>query len=211
MRMTAVIMKMTIGEVSPVARCNNSTGTLTNSSELQARWPEFFLGETKGTKDVDDDDRNPKDSDPHVVWHCSCSIPILEDKTCNSQFKRENDHPLGKVSIAHTDKCDLIIYLENIVVTHSETPWRIDKANGVCVETTGDRVHDSHFTKSVHNHEHHDTNDREIDQDRSRTLVNMLVTWQDAGDFWSYLTPLTKAPPEPTKNPAPIEPPNQLC
>jgi hypothetical protein len=39
--------------------------------------------------------------------------------------------------------------LEDVVPAHGETPGRINEASGVGIETTGDGVHNSEFTKSV--------------------------------------------------------------
>jgi len=65
---------------------------------------------------------------------------------------------------------DILTYLKDIIPAHSKSPRRIDESDGICVETTSDRVHNGKFTKSVDNVEHHDTNDHEIDEHKTGSL-----------------------------------------
>lgn len=81
-------------------------------------------------------------------------IPIPDRKATDSKFKRQNNSPL-----------------EDVVPTHGKTPGRIDEASRVGIETTGNREHDSELAKGVDDVEHHDTDDHEIDKERSRAAV----------------------------------------
>lgn len=79
-------------------------------------------------------------------------IPILHSNTADCQFEWHDNGPL-----------------HDVVPAHGETPGRIDKASRVSVEATRDREHDSEFAESVDRVEHHDTNDAEVDKERSGT------------------------------------------
>ena len=45
--------------------------------------------------------------------------------------------------------------LEDVVPSHGEAPGRVDEADRVSVETTGDGEQDGHFTKGVDHVDHH--------------------------------------------------------
>lgn len=119
--------------------------------ELEARCPKLLFGVTKSTKQVDDDDGDEEDGDPYGSR--DVGIPIRNRNTTDGQLKRKNGSPL-----------------KNIVPAHGETPGRIDETSRVCVERTRDGIHDGEFTESIHDVEHHDTDDEEINEERTRAL-----------------------------------------
>ena len=67
----------------------------------------------------------------------------------------------------------------HVIPAHSKTPGRIDEASRVCVETTRDGIHDSEFTKGVHDVKDHDTSDSEADEDRGRATLGHGTTRTD--------------------------------
>ena len=89
-------------------------------------------------------------------------IPVPDRETAHSKFERQDDGPL-----------------EDVVPAHGETPGRIDEASRVGIETTGNREHDSELTKGVHDVEHHDADDHEIDKQRGRTAVVQRLAGTD--------------------------------
>lgn len=119
--------------------------------QLECRRCELLLCVTKRSKDVDDEDGKPEHRDPHA--DADTIVPVGYGDTADRQFQGQDDCPL-----------------ENVVPTHGKTPRRVDEASRVSVEATGDRVHDGEFTKGVDDVEHHDTDDEEVDEERSRAL-----------------------------------------
>ena len=89
--------------------------------------------------------------------YISSPIPPLDCETSDDELERKDDG-LNQLSVDNRNCCyanQEVYPLEDVVPTHCEAPRRIDEANGVGVETTGDRVQHSHFTESVHDVEHH--------------------------------------------------------
>lgn len=99
--------------------------------------------------------------------------------------------------------------------TYGESPRGIDEAVRIGIEATGDGVHAAQLTKGVDDVEHHDPHgsvsatarpgSEDVDQDAWEPMVAYPMirksTRSEPGP------PVLKALPEPTKKPAPMEPP----
>jgi len=107
------------------------------------------------------------------------SWPIVENQTADSQFERKDNEPLVKLVKPNFIFRIDYSHLEDVVPTHSESPGWINETDGVGVETSRDRVHNSHFTEGIDNVEHHDTDDNEIDKNGSGTTLNEGTTRTD--------------------------------
>lgn len=101
-----------------------------NGTELQARGPEFFFRIAERPKDIDDDDSNHENGNPH--GDTDINLPVVNCETGDRQFQWHDNSPL-----------------KNVVPTHGEAPGGVNEAGRVGVKTTRDRVHDSEFTESV--------------------------------------------------------------
>lgn len=60
--------------------------------QLEQRCPKLFLGVAQSTKDVDDDDKDPKYRNPY--GHTDVFVPVLDRKRADRQFERQDDNPL---------------------------------------------------------------------------------------------------------------------
>ena len=56
--------------------------------ELNTRRPEFFLGVTKSTEYIDEDDEEPENGHPYTDTSTLGTVPILHSKTSDVEFKR---------------------------------------------------------------------------------------------------------------------------
>lgn len=123
--------------------------------KLQDRNPEFFFGVSHDTEQTDNADSDEEYDDPDSDVDILSPFPPLDRKTSDNKFEWKNDS-LCNMLEAIRRQADWEIYpLEDIVPAHCKAPSRIDEANRVGVETTGDRVQHSHLTKSVDDVEHH--------------------------------------------------------
>ena len=89
-------------------------------------------------------------------------VPVTDSERRDGEFERYDDSPL-----------------EDVVPAHGKTPRGVDEASRVRVETTRDRIHDSELTKGVHDVEHHDTDDEEIDEQGGRATVGKGLAGTD--------------------------------
>lgn len=67
----------------------------------------------------------------------------------------------------------------DIVPTHSKAPGRINKANRVGIEATGNGIHHGQLAERVDDVEDHNTSDAEANEDRSRTALSQGRTRTD--------------------------------
>lgn len=126
-----------------------------DGGHLEDGGEELFLGVTDGTKQVDDDDDDEEDGDPDSEGYVVG--PVVQGDATDNKLKRQDNGPL-----------------EDIVPAHGKTPRGVDETSRVCVEATRDRVHNSEFTESEHGVEHHDTDDHEIDEQRTGSLYQIM-------------------------------------
>lgn len=123
-----------------------------NGDEFEQTRPELFLCIAQCAKDVDYDENQPEDGNPNGYAHSR--VPILDSKSGNSQFKRQDDGPL-----------------EDVIPAHRKSPGRIDEASRVGVEPSGNREYDGEFSQSIYDIEDHNADNAERQQKSSRTLV----------------------------------------
>ncbi len=100
-------------------------------SQLEDCRGEFFFGVPKGSKYVDNDDKDEEDGNPDADRNVS--VPVLNRDATDCEFQWQDGCPL-----------------KDVVPTHSKAPRRIDEACRVGVEAARNRIHDSKFTESVH-------------------------------------------------------------
>lgn len=62
------------------------------------------------------------------------------------------------------------------ICTYSKAPGRVDEAGNIDVEATRDRVHNSELAKSEDDVEHHDTDDKVVNDQTSRAARSEGVT-----------------------------------
>ena len=125
--------------------------------ELQQRDPELFLGVSENTEHADDDDGEGEDGDPYGKMHVGRSRPPLDCETGDHKFERKDDCLDATLELVRV-RCSesrITCPLEDVVPSHGKAPGRIDEADRVRVETTGDREQDGQFTESVDDVDHH--------------------------------------------------------
>ncbi len=161
-----------------------------DSGQLETAGPEFLLSVSEHAEDVDQNDEEKENGNPDT--NVDVHAPIADCETGDDEFKRQDNGPL-----------------EDVVPTHGETPRRIDEPGRISIETAGNGIHDGKLAQRIHDVEDHETDDAEIDDERSRTLDRWYQKTAHDGQEEEQLklTPRLRALPEPTKRPAPMEPP----
>lgn len=131
-------------------------------------------------------DDYPEYGNPASNWNLVC--PVVYGSSGNGDFERKHDSPL-----------------EDIIPAHSESERGVEETTSKGVETTGNRVKDSHFSQSLEIVRQCQIQ-KTLTEHTWVTLINMApmrihAIRTPAGP------PLWRADPEPTNRPVPILPP----
>jgi hypothetical protein len=132
-----------------------------NGAQLEETRPELLLGVTKGTEAADESEGDKEDG--HEDGRVDASLgPVVDCKGRDDNLKGQDEEPL-----------------QEVVPAHSETPRGVNEASDEDVETTGNRVHESHLTQSHDDVEHHDTDEEVVEEKRDGATTVESTTSAD--------------------------------
>ena len=117
-------------------------------------------------EELDNDQCGQESGNPYT--NVQILAPITDGQTCCSDFEGQNSEPLDCIIPAHskTPVTALLAgyYAADLDRARLNLPGWINEADDVCVESAVDGICDCELTQSLHDEEHHHSNDHETDE-----------------------------------------------
>lgn len=143
--------------------------------DLDRREDKLGLAKSTDTEEVDGDDGDEKDGDPHRRVDTVAALPELHREGSGHDFERERHKPLEGIAvifvleILQTHSKDRILLLgSNSLPRHRETPCLVDETTRINGESSSHWVSDCKLTQSVGGAKHRDSNKTVCDEQTCR-------------------------------------------
>lgn len=121
-------------------------------ADLDDREYEFHFAIAADAEVLDPAEEHEEYRNPHCNVDVPRGLPELKRDTGSGKLEGEDSKPV-----------------DSVVPANRETPCGVNEADGVGKERAVYRVHDTELGKSLHHHEHENTDDEEADNQGGRT------------------------------------------